>query len=345
MLNIFFGCIRLTTIKLPRSLKTIGAYAFQGCSMSSITIPNSVTNMDSDPFAKSNGYGCYLTKVTLEWKEPAVNASVFKNDNDFSRYLNPLLIIPKGCTESYSTMMGYGVGVGYCFFNLQENIDNNNYIAPVDLTACRSGSGNLSVRLKNLNDIIGFQFDLILPQGVSICTNTDGRFIANLTNRKVDHTLSVSKVEDNHYRFVSVSINNNKYDDETEEDLLRIKLKVDDSVEIGTYGVKVKDTELTSIDDDDMIVIDSKDCTALLAVQEAELGDVNGDMKISVTDVSCIIGNILNDTPATFIERAADLNGDNKVSVTDAVIVIDKILNEGKPYESRKFEETEKEPQ
>ena len=162
-----------------------------------------------------------------------------------------------------------------------------------------------------------------------------------MTDRRADHSLSVSKVDDNLYRFVSVSMNNNAYTG-NEGALLNVKLKVDESVALGDYEVKVTNTELTTSDKE---IINSVDGVATLTVQEAEPGDVNGDMKISVTDVSSIIGYILNDRPATFIESAADLNGDNKISVTDAVIVIGKILSDGSEANARKNVPTKREPQ
>ena len=82
-----------------------------------------------------------------------------------------------------------------------------------------------------------------------------------------------------------------------------------------------------------------------LTVENPTPGDVNGDMKVSVTDVQSIIGYILNDWPTYFIESAANVNGDNKISVTDAVIVIDIILNQGSTSSSRMKDEPTKAPQ
>ena len=44
--------VRITSIKLPTNLKTIGDRTFEGCSyLASITIPNGVTSIGSDAFA------------------------------------------------------------------------------------------------------------------------------------------------------------------------------------------------------------------------------------------------------------------------------------------------------
>ncbi len=52
----------LTSVKLPKTLKKIGSYAFSGCSgLTSVTIPDSVTSIGSGAF-----YGCSsLTSITI----------------------------------------------------------------------------------------------------------------------------------------------------------------------------------------------------------------------------------------------------------------------------------------
>ena len=50
----FSGCTGLTSITIPDSITSIGAYAFSGCTgLTSITIPNSVTSIVTYAF-----YGC-----------------------------------------------------------------------------------------------------------------------------------------------------------------------------------------------------------------------------------------------------------------------------------------------
>ena len=121
-----------------------------------------------------------------------------------------------------------------------------------------------------------------------------------------------------------------------------MKLKIDESVAVGDYWVKVSDTKLTTASKEE---IHSVERSASLTVQEAAPGDVNGDMKVSVSDVASIIGYILNDKPAIFITKAADLNHDNSISVTDAVLAIDIILSQGNAGGSRMKKDTIIDPQ
>ena len=57
-----------------------------------------------------------------------------------------------------------------------------------------------------------FQFDLVLPEGISIATNSKGRLVASLdAERMEDHSLSVEKIGDNTYRFVAFSLTNAEF--------------------------------------------------------------------------------------------------------------------------------------
>ena len=56
------------------------------------------------------------------------------------------------------------------------------------------------------------------------------------------------------------------------------------------------------------------------------LGDVNGDGSLSVTDVGMMISYILQTNPEGFNKDAADMNGDGDITVTDVGALITKIL-------------------
>ena len=336
----FYHCDSLKSIKLPPRLVRIGESAFAYCGLINVTIPQSVTEL-RHPFYGNPGstedskkYN-HLDYVRLKCRDTHLIANLMyyglEQDN-YYRYKNPKIYVPKGYSWNSTN------------FSMYEWIDKANYMKPIDLTLCKSGQGFLSIAMANEEDIVGFQFDLILPAGISIATDAEGRYKASLSDRKGDHSLSVGKIDDNTYRFVSVSMNNEKFEGNTGE-IIKIKLEVDDDVEVGEYVASIMNTELTSSDDGVFDIIDSQTGKGILTVQEAGPGDVNGDMKVSVSDVASIIGYIVNDPPAVFIEKAANVNGDSKISVTDAVIVIDKILNANTPAGARRTEEPENEPQ
>ena len=59
-----------------------------------------------------------------------------------------------------------------------------------------------------------------------------------------------------------------------------------------------------------------------------ELGDVNGDDRISVSDITVLTNHIMKLPNTTFIRDAADLNGDGRISVVDVTMTTNKILSD-----------------
>ena len=59
----------------------------------------------------------------------------------------------------------------------------------------------------------------------------------------------------------------------------------------------------------------------------SNLGDVNGDRNLNVTDVTCLVNKILGIHESHFIVGNADINGDGQVTVTDVTEMVNLILN------------------
>ncbi len=92
--DVFQGCSSLTSITFPDGLAYIGENVFDGTGLTSINIPNTVTNIQSNAFA-----GCVgLKSVTINWQIPlAVPADAFPDR------ANQVLIVPQGTKESYQS--------------------------------------------------------------------------------------------------------------------------------------------------------------------------------------------------------------------------------------------------
>jgi hypothetical protein len=81
-------------------------------------------------------------------------------------------------------------------------VEKNNKLTVTDMTQCSGGRGVLNVLLTDEETIMGFQFDLQLPAGVTVAEK-DGALLAQLTGNAVNtHSISSSKVSDGLYRFV-----------------------------------------------------------------------------------------------------------------------------------------------
>jgi len=206
-------------------------------------------------------------------------------------------------------------------------VEKNNKLTVTDMTQCSGGRGVLNVLLSDEETIMGFQFDLQLPAGVTVGEDSDGKLMAQLTGNAVNtHSISSSKVSDGLYRFV-VTPQSSRAISQANGDGMTITIDVADNMAVGTYTMTIKDIEMTvkktgNVYED----IHPKNSTATLTITEAVMGDVNGDGRVSVTDVISMNSYILEEEPAQFIRKVADLNGDGRVTITDMVQVIDIIL-------------------
>ena len=205
-------------------------------------------------------------------------------------------------------------------------VEKNNKLTVTNMTQCSGGRGVLNVLLTDEEIIMGFQFDLQLPTGVTVAEN-EGKLLAQLTGNAVNtHSISSTKVSDGLYRFV-VTPQGSRAISQAIGDGMTITIDVADEVAVGTYPMTISDIEMTvkktgNVYED----IHPKNSTATLTVTEAVMGDVNGDGRVSVTDVISMNSYILEEEPAQFIRKVADLNGDGRVTITDMVQVIDIIL-------------------
>ena len=60
---------------------------------------------------------------------------------------------------------------------------------------------------------------------------------------------------------------------------------------------------------------------------EVLMGDVNGDGKINITDVTLLITSVLNDDVTWINLETADMNGDGMINITDVTLVIAVAMN------------------
>ena len=212
----------------------------------------------------------------------------------------------------------------------------NNTLSLTDVQVLCGRQIILPVNMSNTESIKGVQFDLTLPNGVTVATDAYDELAVSLTSRAhSSHSVSARQLSNGDYRIVVISMGAKTFSD-TEGNIMNITLNVAENVEMGDYVIKVSSIALNTADN---VTISPADVTATLTVTNTKPGDVNGDGSVNVTDVGMVIDHILENTPANFVKAAADVNGDGEVNVTDVGLVIDIILSDDEPAGARKLEE------
>jgi hypothetical protein len=190
-------------------------------------------------------------------------------------------------------------------------------------TTGRAGNTiSLPVSMNNSIDIQGIQFDLILPEGVTIPKNGRKWGVTMNADRAEDFNVSGEEKGDGHYRFVCTS---NDAATGYNGNIMTITLQLPEGMEATDYDIYLRDIELSTADS---WPIRPKDDVAKLTVKPYVLfGDVNSDGVVTVTDVTAIINFILGKPSYNFNIDAADVNEDGYINVTDVTNTINIILN------------------
>ena len=113
------------------------------------------------------------------------------------------------------------------------------------------GTKQLAIVLNNpTNKYAAFQFDLVLPDGISIAKNAKGKLIASLDeDRKDDHTLNVSETGTNTYRFLAFSMTNTEFYG-TDGALVYVTLQADEDISGGNKTATIQSQVFTEVSGD-----------------------------------------------------------------------------------------------
>ena len=190
------------------------------------------------------------------------------------------------------------------------------------------------VKMKNAtnNSIMGFQFDLALPTGVTVPKDEDGIYQIELSGDRTNsrkHTVASSLQSNGAIRVVCYSNNNNTFSGQ-DGTVLAVRLKAGKGVAVGEYPIYLRDVVMTT---PTMNNYNVSEVVSKLIVEDYKKGDVNGDKTVNVVDVAGVVNLILGNNITGLNKKAADINGDNIVNVVDVAGVVNIIL--GQPANSR----------
>ena len=191
-----------------------------------------------------------------------------------------------------------------------------NYLHALNTSVVIGSQVTLPILMVNKEQITACQFELALPEGVSISAY-------KLTNRKADQNVRIEQLANGNYQVVVFSSASKAFSG-TNGSILDLTLATDLFMSTGTYIANIKNIELTTTE---ATTINPVNVNVQLTVNDYQLGDTNGDGKISITDAVAIVNYILGNASASYVAEASDVNGDGKTSITDAVAIVNKILS------------------
>ena len=203
----------------------------------------------------------------------------------------------------------------------------NNVIYLNKVEANADSQVNLSIRMKNNVGIRGFQFDMYLPEGVTVVKSTKGKIVSSLSDGRLpegdEHTLTLNEQSDGAIRFLCGSLYNETFIGNDGE-IATISVKLAEDMKDGDYPIILRNMKLTETDINNFYQTDYVKST--LTVKSYTVGDINNDQKIDVSDYIGIANHILGNTPEGFVQKAADVNEDGLVDVSDYIGVANIIL-------------------
>ncbi len=203
----------------------------------------------------------------------------------------------------------------------------NNTVYIENFEAQAGAIKTLSVKMKNTLDVVGLQFDLYLPDGLTFVKDENGDVEMTLstgrtTAKRTDLFNSVIRA-DGSLRVLAASTKTYSFSGNDGE-IIQIKVKVADNMKNGDYPIIFKNVELSSTKAKER----QSFVKSTVSISSYKMGDVDNDGTVTVSDVVFTSSYILDGNPSPFIKAAADIDGDGEITVSDVVQICTLILHE-----------------
>ena len=187
-----------------------------------------------------------------------------------------------------------------------------------DFSISAGETKTLSIELENEETYAAFQFDLYLPDGITM-----GEYSADKTRLPESTTLEMEPQTDGSYRFIAVAMN--------EEDIIGvngciISIKVSASIDLesGSLTGYFKNIKLSKVGGTGEKYAEMS--FPITVKSPSMKGDANGDGTVNAADIVEVVNYIMGHPSGKFKEDAADANGDSVVNAADIVAIVNIIM-------------------
>ena len=178
-----------------------------------------------------------------------------------------------------------------------------------DFTINVNQSRELQIELTNTTVYAGFQFDLVLPEGITV-TN----YSVNASRIPEQIEVQIVKTE-NGYRFVGSGLGMETITGNS-GGIITITVKADENLKGRHMTGYLREVKLSTSEGEGSTIEEN-----VFNITDDKCGDVDGNGKLNSLDVKAIAELIMKGE----YKAKADVNGDNKVDAVDIVIVTNEI--------------------
>ena len=219
------------------------------------------------------------------------------------------------------------------------SVDNAIYVKP--FTACIGKDVNIEVCLKNAEAATAYVFDMVLPEGVTVAKDNQGKYIDALSNRHDDHTRTINYKGDNIYGFSTLSGNSEELIG-NDGAIRLLTLHVDDGVSKGVYPINIKNASYSK---PNSTLVSLPETTTTITLENYVPGDVNGNGGVDIGDAVAIVNYLVGKESSNFVEVAADTNKNGQIDIGDAVAIVNVLVGKTETLSRTEKEWDEKNPQ
>lgn len=308
--HVFEDCADMTEVELPEELVAIGDYSFAGCTgLEDIILPATLASIGEKAFAGCTNLGTIFIDQPIP---PTAAPDAFDE-------VSAIVHVPIGAKEAYSN------AEGWCVLIIEEP-QADNYIYCDDIVYREPLGASLNIGLCNKDVTIGLQFQMSLPEGISISTNDRGMPLVETTDRTAGHTVHCTKQEDNSYIVLLMSMTLEEIA-ESNGIILSIPLEAADSVPEGEYEVRFDNISISTMDDnEDIYGVYPAPFTSQLTFKHFLMGDVNHDRHIDVSDVMMTVYHSLCKEVTPFYRDEADIDENNRIDIVDVMRIVQIVI-------------------
>lgn len=203
----------------------------------------------------------------------------------------------------------------------------NDSVVVKDTTVLKNSTITIPVYVGNKDPFCSFQFDIYLPEGMSIAKKSNGNYDIQWAGRQSDtHTMASRLQTDGAVRVVAFSASNDDFSG-SDGAVVNIPVKVGNDIAAGNYAITIKNIVLADKQEQEF---HCKDAIGTIKVIDYIMGDANDDQKVTLADVNATVNYIIGNPAKTFNFAAADMNRNNVINVSDVNAIVNILLGQHK---------------